>query len=67
MIELDGKTFVNIRNEIFIHKENEEHLVMEWTSSKFNDIIGDCIGYMLYNVADYEDIDVFGPENSIKN
>ena len=59
----DGKT-INIRNSILIRKKSEKELILEWTSSKKNDIIGDCIGYMLYNMAEYEDLDIFGGVSS---
>lgn len=39
---------------------------MEWTSSKLNDIVGDCIGYMLYNLSDYENVDIFSEGNKKK-
>jgi len=39
-------------------------LILEWQSSERNDIIGDCLSYMLFNVAEYEDVDIF---DNIKN
>lgn len=42
-----------------IYKKGEKQLIIEWRSSKINDIIGDCIGYMLYNISTYENIDAF--------
>lgn len=55
---------LRIREDMVIYKEGEKELIMEWSSSKINDIIGDCIGYMLYNIADYKDIDIFSKNSN---
>ena len=49
-----------------IYKKGEKQLIIEWRSSKINDIIGDCIGYMLYNISTYENIDAFENQQSVK-
>lgn len=62
ILEFENKTVIKIRKNIVIYKDSEDELIMQWTSSEVNDIIGDCIGYMLFNIADYEDVDIFSKE-----
>lgn len=47
---------VIVKNLIFIKKDESENLIISWRSSQQADIIGDCLGYMFYNMSFYEEI-----------
>ena len=66
-MKCDGKIILKVRDDLLIYKEGENQVIMEWRSSQINDIIGDCIGYMLYNVAEYKDVDIFSKDNETEN
>ena len=57
--KIDGKDKIVVKNAIYIYKINNDEVVVEWTSSDFYDIIGDCLAYLLHNIGAYENLDIF--------
>lgn len=58
---MEDRTLISVRDLVFIYKPNSKGLILEWEGSERNDIIGDCLSYMLYNMAQYDDsnLDIF--------
>jgi hypothetical protein len=51
---------IRLQLDILIFKdENQERLVFEWKSSQKNDIIADCLAYMMSQIPDIQDFDIF--------
>lgn len=48
-----------VNGEVTISKIASGELVLEWLSGEKSDIIGDCMGYFLYELEQYDDIDMF--------
>lgn len=59
ILKSDGGRRIEINKEVFVQKSSEHELVIEWVSSEKNDIIGDCLGYFFYNLAQFEGVDIF--------
>ena len=66
LVKKQNKETLLVRKKIQIYKESEKELIIEWKSSKRNDIIADCLGYMFYNISEYENLDVFESSSSGK-
>ena len=50
---------IEIGEDISLVKLKNNEVVIEWVSSERNDIIGDCMGYLLYELNQYDDLDMF--------
>ena len=48
---------VIIRKLIRIHKPSDNKIVLAWRSSQVADVIGDCIGYLLYQISNYPEFE----------
>lgn len=54
-----GGQKITIHDEVSVKKGSQDELVIDWTSSERNDIIGDCLAYFLYELNQHDDIDMF--------
>lgn len=50
---------IQVNKEILLYQLTSNEIIIEWVSSEKNDIMGDCLGYFLYNLAQFDDIDMF--------
>lgn len=51
---------IRLQKDILIYKdETKEELIFEWKSSKKNDIICDCLAYMMSQIPKIKDFDIF--------
>lgn len=57
--KVDNLDRIIVKNAIHIYKISPEEAIVEWTSSEFYDIIGDCLAYLLHNIGAYENLDIF--------
>jgi hypothetical protein len=53
MVILNNCETILVRDLITVYKDSEDKLVLEWRSSDLANIIGDCLGYMFYNITDF--------------
>ena len=59
-VDYDNRPAILVQGEILISKvENKDQLAIEWKSSKKNDIIADCLGFMLSQIPHDTAIDIF--------
>lgn len=51
---------IKLQKEIQVYKDDAKNeLIFEWKSSKKNDIICDCLAYMMSQIPDVKDFDIF--------
>ena len=55
----NGSKKVTINEDVLIYKISKNELVLEWVSSEKNDITGDCVGYFIFELEQYDNIDMF--------
>lgn len=55
----DAGKKLTVDGEVSVSKSGPLELLVEWSSSEKNDIIGDCLGYFMFELEQYDNIDMF--------